>query len=77
MTEGDRAFFTRRKREELAKAHVALTPALRNLHLGWAQLYEARLNGEPKHVVRRREMALQQAGGTPHNSPPAAKHAAA
>ena len=65
MTEGDRAFYNRCKREEFAKANSAPTAALRNLHLGWAKLFEARLNGEPKHLVRRREAELQQAGGAP------------
>ena len=71
MTEGDRAFYTRRKREELAKAHRAPTLALRKLHLGWARLYEARLNGEREHVIRRHEATLQRAEMTFGNSPSA------
>lgn len=58
MTEGDKAFYKRRKREELNKARAAPSADLRRLHLGWAELYEARLNGEPKAKIQPMESAL-------------------
>ena len=48
MTEGEQAFFRRRMIEELKKANKAEDAYLRNLHLGWATLYERRLDGDPK-----------------------------
>lgn len=47
MTQGEQAFFKRRVREEPEKANQAEEPYLRNLHLGWASLYEQRLDGVP------------------------------
>jgi len=52
MTEGEQAFFKRRIREELKRAETAEEAYLRNLHLGWAALYEQRLDGAPKSRVR-------------------------
>lgn len=48
MTEGERAFYKRRQREELKKARAASHPNLRLLHLRWAQLYQDRLDGVPR-----------------------------
>lgn len=48
MTEGDKAFFKRRLREELRKAWAAPHPNLRNLHLKWAALFQDRLDGVPR-----------------------------
>jgi hypothetical protein len=51
MTEGDKAFYKRRLREELKKARIAEHPRLRNLHLQWAKLYEDRLDGVPRSKI--------------------------
>jgi hypothetical protein len=48
MTEGEKAFYKRRQREELKKARAADHPNLRLLHLRWAQLYQDRLDGVPR-----------------------------
>lgn len=48
MTEGEKAFYKRRQREELKKARAAEHPNLRLLHLRWAQLYQDRLDGVPR-----------------------------
>jgi hypothetical protein len=52
MTEGDRAYYKRRIREELAKANAPENKALSGLHLHWALLYQERLDGAPKHLTR-------------------------
>jgi len=41
----DLAFFERRLREELARAENEAEPRVRQLHRGWADLYQERLNG--------------------------------
>lgn len=48
MTEGEKAFYKRRQREELKRARAAEHPNLRLLHLRWAQLYQDRLDGVPR-----------------------------
>ncbi len=48
MTEGEKAFYKRRQREELKKARAAGHPNLRLLHLRWAKLYQDRLDGVPR-----------------------------
>lgn len=48
MTEGEKAFYKRRQREELKKARAADHPNLRLLHLRWAHLYQDRLDGVPR-----------------------------
>lgn len=58
MREADKAFYKRRKREELNKARAATDAALRSLHLRWAELYDARLNGEPKAKIAPIERSL-------------------
>lgn len=42
-TEEDRALYERRLREERARAVAAIDQKLRDLHLEWASLYEARV----------------------------------
>lgn len=46
MRESDRAFFSRRLREEMQLAGVVQSKELKELHLRWAQFFEARLNGD-------------------------------
>ena len=43
--ENDRAFYTRRLSEELARATSEPDMKLKALHLGWAGLYRERLGG--------------------------------
>ena len=62
MTEGDKAFYKRRIREELTKASAVENQDLRQLHLRWALLYQERLDGMPKHVTRSLETRLREAG---------------
>jgi hypothetical protein len=62
MTEGDKAFYKRRIREELRKANAPENRHLRKLHLRWALLYQARLDGTPKNVIRTIEAQCREAG---------------
>jgi hypothetical protein len=62
MTEGDRAFYKRRLREEIKQARMANCPQLRQLHLRWAVLYQERLDGTPKSVTSALETRLRNAG---------------
>jgi hypothetical protein len=48
MTEGEKAFYKRRLREELHQARVSEHPNLCLLHERWAQLYQDRLDGVPR-----------------------------
>lgn len=61
MTEGDKAFYKRRIREELKKANAVENRRLRQLHLRWALLYQERLDGVPKGVARAQEARLPSA----------------
>jgi hypothetical protein len=45
MTEGDRAFYKRRIREELNLARAVGCAELKEQHLRWAQFFSARLEG--------------------------------
>lgn len=62
MTEGDRAFYKRRIREELRKVNAVADPQLKQLHLRWALLYEERLDGKPRTVTRTLEARLRDGG---------------
>ena len=62
MTEGDRAFYKRRIREELKKANAVENKQIRQLHLRWALLYQERLDGVPKNATRTLEARLKDAG---------------
>lgn len=62
MTEGEKAFYKRRIREELRKAEAPENRHLRKLHLRWALLYQERLDGIPKNVTRALEAQLLEAG---------------
>lgn len=62
MTEGEKAFYKRRIREELGKANAPENRDLRNLHLRWALLYQERLDGTPRNVTRALEAQLRDAG---------------
>lgn len=64
MTEGDKAFYKRRIREELNKANAVENRHLRQLHLRWALMYQERIDGIPKNVTRDLEARLQEAGYT-------------
>jgi hypothetical protein len=68
MTEGDKAFFTRRIREESRKADMPENQELKQFHLRWARLYQERLDGLPKSATRALEAILQEAGVGPHQS---------
>lgn len=50
MRESDRAFYSRRLREEMQLAGTAQGTHLKELHLRWAQFFEDRLNGDGKAV---------------------------
>jgi hypothetical protein len=62
MTEGERAYYKRRIREELAKANAPENRDIRNLHLRWALLYQERLDGTPKYITRALEARMREAG---------------
>lgn len=62
MTEGDKAFYRRRIREELKKAHAVENRQLRQLHLRWALMYQERIDGIPKNVTRELESRLRNGG---------------
>lgn len=62
MTEGEKAFYKRRIREELARANAPENQQIRNLHLRWALLYQERLDGTPRNVTRALEARLRDAG---------------
>lgn len=64
MTEGDKAFYKRRIREELRKVSAVADPQLKQLHLRWALLYEERLDGKPRTITRTLEARLRDAGLT-------------
>lgn len=64
MTEGDKAFYKRRIREELNKANAVENRQIRQLHLRWALMYQERIDGIPKNVTRDLEARLQEAGYT-------------
>lgn len=51
MTEGEKAYFKRRAREERRDAHETDDLALRELHWKRSQYYEDRLNGVPKAQI--------------------------
>jgi hypothetical protein len=46
MTEGERAFYKLRLRQELQQAKAAGNPELREWHIRWVQFYEDRLDGK-------------------------------
>ena len=48
MTEGDKAYYKRRLREELFGALRAGNALWREAHLAWARYYDARLDG--RHI---------------------------
>lgn len=50
MRESDRAFYSRRLREEMQLAGTAQGTHLKELHLKWAHFFEGRLNGDDKVV---------------------------
>lgn len=62
MTEGDKAFYKRRIREELKKASTAESTDLKRLHLRWALLYQERIDGTPKRICQELEARLRQGG---------------
>jgi len=45
MTEGEKAFYRRRAREEMACARNIDCAKAKELHLQWAQFFQHRLNG--------------------------------
>ena len=46
MTEGEKAYFQRRIREEMNLARAIESPAHKTLHLQWAQYFNDRLDGK-------------------------------
>ncbi len=50
MRESDRAFFSRRLREEMQLAGTVQSKRLKELHLTWARFFEDRLNGNGNAV---------------------------
>jgi hypothetical protein len=50
MTEGERAFYKWRIRQEMRLAGVVKSRELKELHLAWAQFFEDRLNGNRKSL---------------------------
>lgn len=46
MTEGERAFYKRRIKEEMRRARAISCPETKELHLSWAQFFDARLHGQ-------------------------------
>ena len=50
MTEGDRAFYKRRIREEMQLAGTISSRELKELHLAWAQYFNDRLDGKKKSM---------------------------
>lgn len=48
MTEGERAHYKRRIREELQLARAVGSTELKELHLSWAQFFNDRLDGKRK-----------------------------
>ena len=46
MRESDRAFYSRRLREEMQLAGAVQSGHLKELHLKWAQFFKDRLNGD-------------------------------
>jgi hypothetical protein len=50
MTEGERAFYKRRIREEIRLAGTVTSKRLKELHISWAQFFEDRLNGNRKSL---------------------------
>ena len=62
MTEGDRAFYRRRMREEINQAQKAESIQLQQLHLRWAMLYQERLDGAPRSAIRKLEARLRSGG---------------
>lgn len=62
MTEGDKAFYKRRIREELTKATAVGNRHLRQLHVRWALLYQERLDGLSKNTMQTLEARLRDAG---------------
>jgi hypothetical protein len=59
MTEGDKAFYKRRLKEELKQARKAESQQLKQLHLGWALLYQERIDGAPNTVTRALDAQLR------------------
>jgi hypothetical protein len=50
MRESERAFYSRRLREEMQLAGAVQSARLKELHLSWAQFFEDRLNGDRKSL---------------------------
>lgn len=46
MTEGDKAYYERRRKEELKIARAITDPERKALHLQWAQWFNERLDGK-------------------------------
>lgn len=46
MTEGDRAYYQRRMKEEMSLAQAIADPEAKTLHLQWAQFFHNRLEGK-------------------------------
>lgn len=46
MTEGDKAYYQRRRKEELKLARAISDPDSKMLHLQWAQWFNDRLDGK-------------------------------
>lgn len=46
MTEGEKAFYQRRIKEEMNLARAIANPARKTLHLQWAQYFNDRLDGK-------------------------------
>lgn len=62
MTEGDKAFYRRRIREELQKAKAIENRQLSQLHLRWALFYQKRIDGIPRNITRALEARLRDDG---------------
>ena len=71
MTEGDKAFYKRRLREELQQARAEEHPNLRLLHERWAKLYQDRLDGVPRaKLVFPPARMVNRAGPSAHETYP-------
>jgi hypothetical protein len=62
MTEGDKAFYKRRIREELKQARNAESSQLEQLHRRWALLYQERLDQTSKAQTGELEAKLSDGG---------------
>lgn len=46
MTEGEKAYYQRRIKEEMSLARAIASPQRKTLHLQWAQYFNDRLDGK-------------------------------